>query len=296
MNEQLFSAETRNEAQQGLARVMTSFVEEIGSKPTLAEFLDVLGASVPTNSESVEAVTLPMRFKVKLKGNRRYESETSRTFLLNDATFVHAADFLEFFATRISAAYGRPASPRDFAAGVLDLLKSMNTSFQDIAAHEVHSIAAQSSKRSTKAAVGDILAIPMRGARYRMSVVVARNRFGTALGLFDGASEVPRVGASRRRGPVLYTDDQLIAKGAWIIVGHEDSLLSLFPAEPEIYHSPDPIFPNTQIGEFGAAESPSGELRQIGREEASQVGLLDNTYRQIYLSTYLNQLVDENQL
>jgi hypothetical protein len=93
---------------------------------------------------------------------------------------------------------------------------------------------------------------------------------------------------------VLPTDDQQVADGTWSIVDHNGALLSRSPTEPEIYHGPDPVFPGVRIGEFGAAESPGGAMRQIGEEEAREVGLLDNTYRQGYLSGHLHQLLNEN--
>jgi hypothetical protein len=123
--------------------------------------------------------------------------------------------------------------------------------------------------------------------------------FGIALGLFEGISAVPRLseklGRAVRRLPI-YTDEHLIADGTWRVVGHDEQLLPLFPSQPEIYHGPDNIFNSPRIGEFGAAETADETLRQITREKAIEVGLLDNTYRQTYVSDHLQELLNEKAL
>lgn len=88
----------------------------------------------------------------------------------------------------------------------------------------------------------------------------------------------------------VYSDDRLIVNGEWLVVGNDGRLRELFPAEPEIYHRPG-LAP--EVGEFGAAESPDGTLRQIDQEEAEAVGLHDRSYNQAYDCGYLQSLLDE---
>jgi hypothetical protein len=123
-----------------------------------------------------------------------------------------------------------------------------------------------------------VLAIPALDGVYHLALVIARNRFGTALGPLRGGTAFPRLDGSERYqagSRPIYTDEQLIADGAWPIVGHADDLLSLFPGEPELYHAPDLLWSGRQqIGEFAAAESPTGAMRQLDRREAERVGVL----------------------
>jgi hypothetical protein len=251
----------------------------------------------PPNSEFIEAVPFPLRFKATTRGDRPYEGPPStRVAELNDNTFGEAAYFLAFLAEQVGAVSGRAASADELAEQILHVVHAGKLEFEDISGEDVVALTADVPKHIAKAKVGDVLAIPVQGG-HRLASVVARNHFGTAIGLLQGVFPDPRPGGvhqqSAGRRP-MYTDDQQIANGTWSIVDHNDALLAHFPTEPEIYHGPDPVLPGPRLGEFGAAESPSGAMRQISEEEAREVGLLDNTYEQVYLSEHLHQLLNEN--
>ena len=253
-----------DEAAAAFASLMAEFRDEAGSPPALGQFLEIL-AVTPAQ----------LRLRAKLTKNRRYASRPSaRVADLNDAVFVEAAELLTLVAQ----------TDEDLAAGILRILHRPGVAFADVDGSEVVSLTVIPGKRVAKAKPGDVLAIPTAGGANHRAVVILRNRFGTALG--------PLRGSAARQRPI-YTDDYAVASGAWRIVGHDESLLALFAAEPEIYHSPALAFPGVSIGEFGSAETAAGVLREISREEAEEVGLLDGSYRQVHLSERVPGLLDE---
>lgn len=71
-------------------------------------------------------------------------------------------------------------------------------------------------------------------------------------------------------------------------MGHDENLLLAFPAQPEIYHRPQPLIPGVSpVGRFGAAETADRKLRDVSREEAERLGLLNPGFRQTYPSPIL---------
>src|SRR5262249_39975415 len=140
----------------------------------------------------------------------------------------------------------------------------------------------------------DVLAIPVTGG-HRLAVTITRNRFGTALGLFEGVSPDGRPDAKILRTPrkyPIYTEESLAKNGQWKIVDHDENLLRLFPADPEIYHKPG-AWPGIDTGEFGAAETADGPLRMIDANEAREVGLQSGDYRQACPAAYLQKLLSD---
>jgi len=278
-----------------LAAVTSACAEEFGAEPTLGEFLEILALSVPSNLPAADELPEPLILRAKLDGGRVYRDPTpSRVRQLNDAAFVEAADALAAIVERIAATTGRPAAAQEVADAVRQGMQAL--SFADVSGDRVRSLTVEAPKRRARAKAGDLLAIPVGPATYRLAVVVARNTFGTALGLFDGAYRTLRPSTVDRvyRPRPMYADDDLIADGTWPVVGHDESLLSLFAAEPERYHWPDPSWRG--IGPFGSAEKPDGTLRDLSEAEAREVGVIGGTYQQIYASEYLQRLLAEGAL
>jgi hypothetical protein len=216
---------------------------------------------------------------------------------LDDNLFVELSDHTAALIERMCAENGSPVTPERFASAVLDVLRTGRVTFADIEAGDIKELSANvPSKRIAKPRVGDVIAIPARRSGYHMAVVVARNRFGTALGLFNGTSAHGRLTEELHRSPrrfPVYTDDNQVKKGIWKVVGHDDTLLAPFPASPEIYHRPG-AWTGIDTGQFGAAESVGNDtLRMIDAEEAAAVGLTDGTYRQSELSIYLEKWLDD---
>jgi hypothetical protein len=275
-----------------LESVSAAFSRELGGPPTLGELLELLGWAIPSNHDLVaEALVAPVRFKAVLTGNKRYtDRKPSRVGELDDAAFNEAADLMALLIEGAAAqAADESVSPELVAAQLQALLEATDIALGDTTGGAVAAITVAAPKRAPKPKVGDLLAVPARGGGFHVVLVIARNRFGTALGLLNGVHRLPK--PTERLVPgdrYIYTDDHQVAAGAWHAIGHDDSLLTAFPGDPEIYHRPGP-----ETGEFGAAETSDGVLREIGPDEQRAVGLHDGTYRQGYVSTQVGRLLDE---
>lgn len=293
-------AGAQDDAGEALSGLVTDLAEQLGGQqPSLAELLEVLGGSVPAEDEVLaDGFQVPLKLSAKVKGNRRYEGERpSRTGEFNDSAFVDASAFLSLLAEQAAARTGELVTPAVLAADIAAVLKTSGTRLADIGADEVVSLKADVPKRKPKVQPGDVLAIPAAAGGYRLASVVDRNRFGTALGLLRGTAEFPRIGGGTpavRWRHCFHTDDEQVAAGVWKIVGHDEGLRELFPRPSEIYHGTDLEWPGVDLGEFGAAESAQGELRLITEDEARGVGLIDGSYRQSYVSEYLQQALDDD--
>jgi hypothetical protein len=286
------------EAASGLAEVAAEFADELGSPPTLAEFLELLGWAIPINNEALDGTFAePLRFKVTLAGDKPYRSDAaSRVPELNDHLFEDARTHLGDLAERMRDAADAPVTPARLASAILKALQSGQIVLADVAATDIRKLIADvPRKRIARPKPGDVLAIPAGSGGYHLAVVLALNQFGTALGLFRGTSPQGRLDAGLRRTPrkyPVYTDNSLVMNGAWKTVDHDDSLLALFPADPPIYHRPNAWPGIVDTGTFGAAETADGTLRFIGPDEAREVGLADGTYRQVTLADYLQKQLD----
>ncbi|MFB9834596.1 hypothetical protein [Actinoallomurus acaciae] len=298
MNDAPLPPEALGEVAAGLAEVVSGFADEVGGAITLAEFLEVLGWAVPTNSEAIdEVLPRPLTFKVTLTGGERYDGdEPSRVPELNDAVFEDAGECQAVLAERLSAATGAPVTPRRLAEALLQVLRSGRIPLADVQGADIRGLTAEvPARRVPRPRPGDVLAIPARRRGHHLAVVLTRNHFGTALGLFEGRSPYGRLDPELRKAPrrhPVYTEESQIGNGAWRIVGHDESLLALFPADPPIYHEPGAWPGIVDTGEFGAAETAGGSLRFIDADEAREVGLQDGTYRSGYVAEHLQKILD----
>lgn len=270
-----------------VSEISSDFADQVQSQITLGELLEIFSLTV------LGDIGIPVKFKAKLKGAKRYEERSrSRVGELNDSVFVEASEALGALLTWGDES-GQSATPAELASRLTLALKMSDIEFSDIRTEQIMQISAASRKRVAKAKIGDVVGIPRKSGGYLMALVVARNRFGTALGLFRGAFAVPKPQVKRSAvvGNPIYTDDQLIATGGWPIIDHNEDLLDLFLRDPEIYHAPD-AWPNLDFGEFGAAETADGKIRPIGAGEADAVGLAGGSYRQVHMSEHLQRLLD----
>jgi hypothetical protein len=265
----------------GLAEVAAEMADELGAPPTLAEFLEVLGWSVPTDG----ALTQPSRFRATLTGRKPYRSDTpSRVGDLDDSVFNDAAERLNALAE----------DDEQLAAAVLEELRGGRIILADVEPADLRGLTVETpKKRVAKPKLGDVVAIPAARGGYHPAVVLGRNRFGTALGLFAGTTPNGRVGrlrdAPRRH---VYTEESLIKNGTWQLIDHDDSLRELFPPDPPIYHRPN-AWPDVDTGEFGAAETADGTMTPIDADEAREIGLTNGTYRQTMHAAFLQKQLDE---
>jgi cell wall-associated NlpC family hydrolase len=280
----------------GFAEVAAEMADELGGPPTLAEFLEVLGWSVPMNSDATDdTLTQPLRLTAKIAGGRAYRSDSpSRVGDLDDNVFEEAREHLNALAERAQAEDGAPVDGKRLAVAVLEELRGGRVILADVEPDDIRGLAVETpKKRVAKPKPGDVVAIPAAAGGYHVGVVLGRNRFGTALGLFAGTSPNGRVGRLRdtpRRH--VYTEESLIKNGVWSIVDHDDSLRELFPADPPIYHRPNST-PGVDTGEFGAAETADGTLTPISQDEAREIGITDRTYRATAHAAFLQKQLDE---
>jgi len=297
VNDVSVPADALDEAATGLAEVVAEFADELGGPPTLAEFLELVGWAIPGNSDAVDGTfPHPLRFKVVLKGNKQYRDDTeSRVSDLDDVLFEDARDHHRVLVEHLRAAGETPVTPQQFASALLQVLHTGRIILSDVEPEDIRKLTAEVPKtRAVKPKPGDVLAIPAEGGGYHMAVLITRNSFGTALGLFTGTSAQGRLDAGLRRAArkyPVYTGSELVVDGTWKIVDHDDGLLELFPSDPPIYHAPDSD-PDEDNGEFGAAETAEGAIRLIGPDEAREIGLQDRTYQQFILAPYLQKQLD----
>ncbi|MBR7838506.1 hypothetical protein KDL01_34890 [Actinospica durhamensis] len=296
VNDETASDHGALELADGLARIARDASGPLGGDPTLGELLEIIGWAFPEGSDAVDgSFATPLRFKAGLKPNKRYAVATaSRVAELGDAVFTDTTDLLADAVAGLAADQA-PVTPERFSAVLLEALRSGRVPLADVEGAAVARLAIEPPKKSVKLTPGDILAIPAAAGGHHVAVVLIRNRFGTALGLFRGTSRLPRTAAALE-APLphpVYTDEQPVKTGVWRLIGHDESLLARFPADPEIYHKPRRRPGVDDTGEFGAAETADGTLRFIDADEAQAVGLAEGTYRQTLLSPLLEKYLDE---
>lgn len=261
---------------------VAEMADELGGPPTLAEFLEVLGWAVPADAP----LSQPLRFAATLAGRRPYRSaEPSRVGDLDDAVFEEAREYVHALA---------PADGSQLAAAVLADLRGGRVILSDVAPDDVRGLTVETPRaKVARVTPGDVVAIPAASGGYRPAVVLVRNRFGTALGLFAGVSPNGQVGRLRAvPSRFVYTDESLIKNGTWPLVDHDETLCALFPADPPIYHRPN-AWPGVDTGEFGAAETADGTMTPIPESEAGEIGLTAGTYRQTTHAAFLQKQLDE---
>ncbi|MEH0630760.1 MULTISPECIES: hypothetical protein [Streptomyces] len=272
-----------SDASAKLAAILLEFSDMVGSRPSLEEFLQLLEWS------SGGIYSPPLTFEATLADGTVYTGPGgSRVPELSDSIFTDMADIL---AGLLDEGSENPMSTSDLVGILLPFVNDEAASLMDVSSGDVSQLSIAGGSSIAEPKVGDILAIPVDNAWYAV-IVVARNRFGVALGIFrdkfhSQESVYPRRSAVRTF-PV-YSDDVQVLNGSWKVIGHDESFLSMFPVEPEIYHSPIPAWPGREVGEFGAAETPAGDIRLIDGDEARTVGIVDGSYRQSYSSELLQQ-------
>ncbi|MFI1441825.1 hypothetical protein [Streptomyces fructofermentans] len=272
------------EAYVKLAKILVDFSGEVGGLPSLREFFELLEWS----SEDIYSTSLT--FEATLRGGTVYSGiEGSRVPELSDAIFSDVTDILAGLSGEEG---GEPMSLSDLADFLLPFINYEAENLLDISGGDVSGLSVAAPDRiAAPPKVGDVLAIPADGAWYA-AIVLARNRFGVAFGIFrekfQSITSVDPRSSAVCPFPV-YSDDMQVVNGSWQVVGHDEELLSVFPVEPEIYHSANPAWLNHEFGEFGAAETAAGNIRLIDDREARAVGITNDSYRQSYPSDFLQR-------
>jgi hypothetical protein len=194
---------------------------------------------------------------------------------LNDAVFAVAGAAVGRMLDALSTPDGHAPAPGELADALLDAVRQPDLRLADISGEKIVAVTA-AGRKARRPAPGDVVAVPLAGGGFRLCVVITQNQFGTAFGFFTGVSRrglVSDVDPSGFEARPVYSDDQCVRNGGWQIVGHDESLLPLFPASPERFYPPGDL-----TGPFGAAETPDGRLRNLTEEEAREVGVLASDY------------------
>jgi hypothetical protein len=290
-------------AAKGIREVAAEFADELERKPTTAELLELLLWGVRAGDKEKfsdvqvsNLVALRPQFGT---GSQSREStaaaeDASALAELNDAAFVAASDFIRESVDAMRSATAKLPTLRAVCDLLAAGLQECGDSISDAA--QVVGIKAEIRKaKKIKPAVGDIVAIPTANGEYHIAVILAKNRFGTAFGLFKGTRK-PRPILKDPVPPVLlpplYSDDRQIESGRWSLIGHDDSLLELFPADPEIFHPQQVDNPNPALGPHGAGETAAGKLRPLTKDEADKVRLFRDDFRQTYASETLEEYLN----
>jgi hypothetical protein len=289
-------------ASEGLNVISENFAVEIERRPIILELMEILTWGLKSCHDDVildvhpaNIIELKPKFKSGIKPNNlHFNEKESAIYDLNDNVFGLATSFFSDLSKVIINDTGKSPTLNDLC----DLLvKGLNECTDDILTDisPIHIVGIKTKilkrqKISTK--IGDIIAIPARNKEYFIAIVVAKNRFGTAYGFFEGTSPLRKFSKSSHLIPKrypIYTSDDLVASERWKKIDHVEDLLALFPTEPEIYHEPQIIEGGPEIGPYGSGETASGRLRNLSKEEAEEIGLLSGEYDQIWLAEFLEE-------
>ena len=285
-------------AARGLTRLLKGIADELGSRPRLAELLEVVGWGAESLRKHVsDEPPLPLILLPRGRGGVSPPPQPSRTGDLDDHAFVGAGDVLAEIAERLAASKGYRPTVDD----VVDLLgqglrRVRPELLEDYDATDFEGVTVRSDKAAKRGEIGDIVAIPARDDRHFLGVVLDRNAFGTALGLFEGTHPAHAISAADHPpvvGRPVYVGELGVARGRWQIIGSDRGLVDLFPAKPEIFHRPDPDLLDDSVGPHGAAESPDRQVRQLSEQEAREVGIYDPDFVQIYPSEQLEDRLNK---
>ena len=139
---------------------------------------------------------------------------------------------------------------------------------------------------------GDVFAIPYKaGDGFVLGVVVANNSFGTAYLLVNKVFEA-LPSSIDAFSPILkypiYSDEKSIKNERWQYLFHDEDILLEYQTAPEIFHSPKY---NPQYGPYGLGETPDGEIRNLSKAEADELGLLSGDYSQALTSEEIEQFI-----
>jgi hypothetical protein len=281
------------EAARGLTQLAKSIAHELGGPPRLAELLEVLGwGSESLRKHVTKEPPLPLLLIPQWHSEgSRPQPRPSQGGELNDHAFVDAGELLSGLAKKLAAGKGSRPNVGDVAHLLGQGLRRVQPELlDDFYPTDLRGLTVEADQAPKRAEVGDILAIPARNGGNFLAVVLDRNNFGTALGLFEG-THPPRAITAMKHPPVVdrpvYVGEEAVASGRWRVVGHDDDLVELFPIKPEIFHRPDPDLLDENVGPHGAAETPDRQVRQLSEQEAHEVGIFDPDFTQIYLGEQL---------
>jgi hypothetical protein len=267
---------------------------------TLAELLEVLTWGLQTLDPALVKSSGSLgtaRLKARTEDGEQSADGGDAIDELGDAVFTAASDLFADLAHQLRDDERKPPTIKSLLGALADTVRDGPSDLiSDVAPSEIRGIDAEfsSKAKNRKVQEGDIVAIPTGDGDFRLAVVLARNRFGLALGLLEGTHALRPARTTRLRptGHPIHTDEEAVRSGRWQVVGHDENLRSQFP-EPEIFHAPRRGSSRSDLGEYGAGETADGTLRKLDRQEAEELGLLDGTYRQVRTHDDLEEWLPE---
>jgi hypothetical protein len=246
---------------------------------------------------------------------------TSRTGDLNDNCFSLATELI----VELCRAFEEEVGDKPTIAELCELLywgirSSAPDILKDINVENLLELSPKLYRRKKlRPKRGDVIAIPAsKDSVFLVLYLGMFAQFGHAFGVLRGRHK--RKPPSARWQPQavarpFFSGLESIASGRWSIIAHRPDWLTLFPNEPEYYHSKRDFPHNERIGPYGSAETASdyegqrdrhdvvdyssaGEryvLRHLSKKEAQEIGLLENGFFQCGLEeqaeAYLKKLL-----
>jgi hypothetical protein len=286
---------------EGIKEIVADFSEEMEDAPSSFELFEILACglrSCPDHTTSDIHPSLVTKIKLNKTTKKLSGKNRSRVSELNDAVFVTANSMFADISSAFTKHNGQAPKLKEISTILLDALKNIKEELlSDISFSNIKELNIEANKSSRKrSTVGDVIFIPARNGLYHVGVVLMKNHFGTAYGLFDGTHELKSITFFSHPNPKkypVYSGDEYVANGKWIIGNNDKELVNLFPLDPEIYHTPRSESDDSGIGPYGSGETGIGKLRDLNKEEAEELGLLNGEYNQVYSSNYFATYLDE---
>jgi hypothetical protein len=266
--------------------VIAEITAALGEPPSVSDVVEVIGLAIPVGDDRL-ALSVSPSWLVIRPVNKRATGESSRVGQLDDAAFVAASRLISVLLAE-EEANGRAVTDAKLASLLLDLTRQVPPDLLADSAADVKAIEFVGPRAHKRPKRGDVVAVPAASGGFHLAVMLTKNRFGVAFGFFTRRWTALRMPPGLEKERVLpyaiYASDRAVIAGRWIIVGHDDALCLLFPADPEIYHR------------LGMAETADGATRSVPDEELEMVGILDGSYSQIYEDSELENELDRGSL
>lgn len=294
-----------------MEELLQNFAAEVDRKPLVSEYCGIMQQALNAVTPDLFADN-PGEIALRLVGSE-LSSEAQPQVKeawpdeVIDVVLVNAVDFVIQAAEVLELTSGSRPCVQQVCDTLVPVLQRLDEPLRHVGPGGLPEFKAFVRRaRSGRPKVGDIISIPVGKTEYRFAIVVARNRFGMALGLFEGRGPLGRRPAPKNatlidllpagshppiKSRPIYTAEAEIKSGRWRIVGHDKTLLDLFSRNPEIYHEADPDLP--EVGPFGAGETADESLRLLSEVEAGEVGLLDGRYTQTRLPSEIEAMQED---
>jgi len=289
-----------NADQKEILELFRAFDEEMKRKPPLKTWFSLLLWSLQNSSidaiadekiNSLEGITIQTKSKsIKLNTTETVE----RTSDLNDNCFVVASDLVAGLAKNVQSELDKKMTAEIFFDSITESLHQIKDPlFEDADQHDIEKVTPKyTSIKSQRIKKGDVISIPLPKSLYAIAVVFGETSFGTALIIvnnrFDSLSP-NLIRNSKILDYLLFTTNKGIQQAKWKKIYHDDSLLSLFSAPPEMFHSP---LDSDAAKPFGLAQAEDGSLRKLSKEEADKIGVGGNDFQQVMLPEEIENYLD----